>query len=80
MNYIERFNLVLSAKIEISKDGNLGGLVVVTSTLSAVLSTKSMYAEFPSCTSQSSYQQGRFGSLKRNLRRTLTSIFSLKPY
>ncbi len=49
MNYIERFNLVLSAKMEISKDGNLGGLVVITSTLSAVLSTQSMYAEFPLC-------------------------------
>ena len=44
MNCIECSNLVLSAKM----DFNLGGLVVVTPTLSAVLITQSMYAEFPS--------------------------------
>ena len=42
--------------------------MVVTFTLSVVLSTQSMYADFPSWSSQKFYQQGRFGSMKILLR------------
>ena len=76
MNYIECSNLVLSAKM----DFNLGGLVVVTSTLSAVLGTQSMYAEFPSWSQRFRNLKnflGNFLLFTRNLRRTSTTIFSL---